>query len=93
MQYIKTRPEYPMNIFQVSEVKSLQQPPRDIVCSTRRFSASRYRIYGGLCVSISMLCAVRKAGWQNKDVLQPRRLASAINWGIAIMEFEIARPI
>ncbi|MCK1517356.1 hypothetical protein IVB22_33610 [Bradyrhizobium sp. 190] len=29
-EYIKTCPEYPMNAFQVSEVKSLQRPSRDI---------------------------------------------------------------
>jgi hypothetical protein len=44
-KYIKTRPEYPMNAFQVSGVRSLQRPPRNNCCSANRRSASpRYRI-------------------------------------------------
>jgi hypothetical protein len=44
-QYIKTRAEYPMNAFQLSEVKSLQRPSRDNRDAANGCSAPpRYRI-------------------------------------------------
>jgi hypothetical protein len=38
-QIFQTPPEYPVNAFQASEVKSLQRPPRDRRCSANRCSA------------------------------------------------------
>jgi hypothetical protein len=39
MQIFKTRPECPMNAFQVSEIKSPQRPPREYLLGEQIFSA------------------------------------------------------